>query len=352
MNFQELYDNILARKKGGDKITFAWLVKQTAINMLSSMFTYEDLPDSIPEEFIEQFLITNGSIAGWTYDGPDEDFKDKKIITVGSEANQPNVYGIGSRYIGNTQNGYVKTLTPGKDCAVIYNNSLHESDMLLINAFADMVTEAFTSLKTNILYSRNKPVFKASKDQERAAIREAFNKIKNDLEPIIITSDNVMEQIEGADDPIKVLDITDVNNADKIQYIVKTIDDLFRWFFTLYGQSVQGNGKMAQQTVKEVDGSTSLSFVYPNDRLKMRRRGWDQFNKLFGTNVTVRFSDAWLTESIKYKNEADIDGDQMLEEAESAEDVSHETTDGEQPEERTDEQPEEQEDNEKGENEE
>ena len=332
MNFQELYDNILARKKGGDKITFAWLVKQTAINMLSSMFTYEDLPDSIYEEFIEQFLITNGSIAGWTYDGPDEDFKDKKIITVGGEADHPNVYGIGSRYIGNTQNGYVKTLTPGKDCAVIYNNSLHESDMLLINAFADMVTEAFTSLKTNILYSRNKPVFKASKDQERAAIREAFNKIKNDLEPIIITSDNVMEQIEGADDPIKVLDITDVNNADKIQYIVKTIDDLFRWFFTLYGQSVQGNGKMAQQTVKEVDGSTSLSFVYPNDRLKMRQRGFDEFNRLFGTNISVRFSDAWLTESIKYKNEADIDADQLLEDP----------TAGEQPEEQPDEQPEEQ----------
>ena len=72
---------------------------------------------------------------------------------------------------------------------------------------------------------------------------------------------------------------------------------------------------MAQQTVKEVDGSTSLSFIYPNDRLKMRQRGFDEFNRLFGTNISVRFSDAWLTESIKYKNEADIDADQLLEEA-------------------------------------
>ena len=327
MNIQELYDNILSRKKGGEKVSFAWLVKQTAIDMLVTMMAYDGLPDSIPEEFIEQFIIVNGNIGGWIYDGPDEDFKDKKIISVGGEAERPNVYGIGSKYIGVTQNGYTKTLTPGKDVAVIYNNSLHTSDMPIINAFADMVTEAFTSLKTNILYSRNKPVFKASKDQERAAITEAFNKIKNDLEPIIITSDNVVEQIEGADDPIKVLDITDVNNADKIQYIVKTIDDLFRWFFTLYGQSVQGNGKMAQQTVKEVDGSTSLSFVYPNDRLKMRQRGFDEFNRLFGTNISVRFSDAWLTESIKYKNEADIDADQLLEDL----------TAGEQPEEQPEE---------------
>lgn len=332
MNIQELYETILQKKKGGDKVTFAWLIKQTVIDMLASMFTYEDLPETIPEEFVEQYLILNGSAAGWIYDGPDEDFKDKKIVTVGGEADNPNVYGVGSRYIGNTQNGYVKTLTPGKDCAVIYNNSLHESDMLLINAFADMVTEAFISLKANILYSRNKPVFKASTDKERAAIAEAFNKIKNDLEPIVITSNNIMEQIDGAEESVKVLDITDVQNADKIQYIVKTIDDCFRWFFTLYGQSVQGNGKMAQQTVKEVDGSTSLSFIYPNDRLKMRQRGFDEFNRIFGTNVKVRFSDAWLTESIKYKNEADIDADQLLEDP----------TAEEQPEEQSDQEPEEQ----------
>lgn len=339
MNIQELYEMILQKKKGGDKVTFAWLVKQTAIDMLASMFTYEDLPETIPEEFVEQYLILNGSAAGWIYDGPDEDFAGAKIISVGGEADHPNVYGVGSRYIAATQNGYVKSLTPGKDCAVIYNNSLHDSDMLIINAFADMVTEAFISLKANILYSRNKPVFKASTDKERAAIAEAFNKIKNDLEPIVITSNNIMEQIDGAEESVKVLDITDVQNADKIQYIVKTIDDCFRWFFTLYGQSVQGNGKMAQQTVKEVDGSTSLSFIYPNDRLKMRQRGFDEFNRIFGTAIKVRFSDAWLTESIKYKNEADIDADQLLEDPTAAEE--------EQPEGQPDQEPEEQPEEEK-----
>ena len=52
MNIQELYDNILSRKKGGEKVSFAWLVKQTAIDMLVTMMAYDGLPDSIPEEFI------------------------------------------------------------------------------------------------------------------------------------------------------------------------------------------------------------------------------------------------------------------------------------------------------------
>lgn len=311
MTNQKLYDFIL-NKFRPDKINFAWTLKDICIDILSSMFTYDGLPDSIKPEFIERFLIMNGSIAGWTYDGPDEEYKGKQIVSIGGDADEPDVYGIGYRYIAATQNGYTKSLTRDVDGVVIYNNSIYAPDIQIIDLFVDQLTEMLISLKTNILYTRNKPVFKAATDKEKRAIQEAFEKIKNDLEPVIVTSTNVMEEIDGTES-VKVLDITDVNNADKLQYIVKTIDDAFRWFFTLYGQSIQGNGKLAQQTVKEVDGSTSLSFIYPNDRLKKRQEGFDSFNKMFGTNITVRFSDAWLTESIKYKNEADIDADQLLE---------------------------------------
>lgn len=311
MTNQKLYDFIL-NKFRPDKINFAWTLKDICINILSSMFTYDGLPESIKPEFIERFLIMNGSIAGWTYDGPDEQYKGKQIVSIGGDADEPDVYGVGYRYIAATQNGYTKSFIRDVDGVVIYNNSIYAPDIQIIDLFVDQLTEMLISLKTNILYTRNKPVFKAATDKEKRAIQEAFEKIKNDLEPVIVTSTNVMEEIDGTES-VKVLDITDVNNADKLQYIVKTIDDAFRWFFTLYGQSIQGNGKLAQQTVKEVDGSTSLSFIYPNDRLKMRQEGFDRFNKMFGTNITVRFSDAWLTESIKYKNEADIDSDQLLE---------------------------------------
>ena len=337
MNIEKLYDCIL-QKKGADKITLAVLLKNLCVDILASMFTYGNLPESIPEEYIEQFLITNGSIAGWRYDGGQDPLHDNElIVSIGGEADEPDVYGLGIDYIAATQNGYTKRIRRGADGVIIYNNSIKTGDMEIINAFVDMLVEENISLKANLLFSRNKPVFKAATDKERAAIIEAFNKIKNDLEPIVITSENVLEQLEGAPETVKILDITDVNNADKIQYIVKTIDDTFRWFFTLYGQSVQGNGKMAQQSVKEIDGSTSLSFIYPNDRLKQRQKGFDAFNKMFGTDITIRYSDAWLTESIKYKNEADIDNDALLEDPAAAPEEQPE----QQPDEQPDEQPEE-----------
>ena len=315
----DIYDMIVL--KYGDKVLKAWSLKDVLINYLAPMFKYEELPDSIPEEFIERFHILKGDIAVWKLDDPNAfRYKDELIVSCCGYADKPDAYGIGERVIATTLSGYVKEdLKEGESCVVIHNNSLYTSDMAIICYFTDMFTEMFTSLKTNIIYSRLKPVFKVSDEKERAAVLEAFTKIKDDSEPIQITSSNVLAEAlaeAGANptDTIKVLDITDVKNADKLQYIVKCIDDAFRWFFSMIGQAIQGNGKLAQQTVDEVQGTTSMSFILPNDRLKMRRKGWDKVNKLFGTNVTVDFSDAWKTESIKYKKEADIDENGELEE--------------------------------------
>ena len=315
----DIYDMIVL--KYGDKVLKAWSLKDVLINYLAPMFKYEELPDSIPEEFIERFHILNGDIAVWKLDDPNAfRYKDELIVSCCGYADKPDAYGIGARVIASTLSGYVKEdLKEGESCVVIHNNSLYTSDMPIICYFTDMFTEMLTSLKTNIIYSRLKPVFKVSDEKERAAVLEAFTKIKDDSEPIQITSSNVLAEAlaeAGANptDTIKVLDITDVKNADKLQYIVKCIDDAFRWFFSMIGQAIQGNGKLAQQTVDEVQGTTSMSFILPNDRLKMRRKGWDKVNKLFGTSVTVDFSDAWKTESIKYKKEADIDENGELEE--------------------------------------
>lgn len=332
----DIYNMIVL--KYGDKILKAWSLKDVLLNYLAPMFKYDELPDSIPEEFIERFHMLNGDIAVWKLDDPDAvKYKDELIVSCCGYADKPDVYGIGSRVIASTLSGYVKEdMEDGKDCVVIHNNSMYTSDMAIICYFTDMLTEMFTSLKTNIIYSRLKPVFKVSDDKEAAAVTEAFTKIKNDSEPIQITSTNVLADAlaeAGAGvETIKVLDITDVKNADKLQYIVKAIDDAFRWFFSMIGQAIQGNGKLAQQTVDEVQGTTSMSFILPNDRLKMRRKGWEKANELFGTNVTVDFSDAWKTESIKYKKEADIDENGKLEELEEQPETEPETQPEEEPE--------------------
>ena len=329
---QEIYDFLVLRC--GNKVIKAWNIKDVCININSTMFAYKKLPESIPQEFIERFLILNDPVIFWKLDDPDAvRYKDELIVSPGDYADRPDCYGLGKRVIASTLSGYVKEdLEPGKDCVVMHNNSVYTSDMPVISQAVDMITEMLVSLSSNVIYSRNKPVFKASTDKEKAAIETAFNSIKDDSKPIVITSKNVIEEeLEGAE-TIKVLDITDVNNADKIQFIVKAIDDVFRWYLTLYGQAVVGNGKMAQQSVEEVQGTTSASFILPNDKLRMRKKAIDEVNALFGNDIEVDFSDAWKTESVKYKKEADIDENGELEELETEPEEEPETQPEEEPE--------------------
>lgn len=325
--------------KCGDKVIKAWSLRDVCLNINSTMFAYKNLPDSIPQEFIERFLIMNDPVIFWKLDDPNAvRYKGELIVSPGDYADKPDVYGLGETIIANTLSGYVKhKLIPGKNCVVMHNNSVYTSDMAIISQAVDMITEMLTSLKTNIIYSRLKPVFKATTDKEKAAIETAFNSIKDDSKPIVITSKNVIEEELEGSEAIKVLEITDVKNADKLQYIVKAIDDVMRWYLTLYGQAIQGNAKLAQQTVDEVQGTTSASFILPNDKLRMRKKAIEQVNELFGTDIEVDFSDAWKTESVKYKKEADIDENGELEELD--EETVEETV--EEPETQPEEEPEE-----------
>ena len=309
------------------------LAKET----LQNMFTYKDLPDSIPEEYMEKFITEDGMAAVWRLEDPTKegsrDYTGKLIVSVVDLGPDPDPYGRGTRPIASTLNGVVKHFDNFDEIAVGFNNRLHTSDLPFIKLVAHTLTELFTSLDTNVIYARDKKVFRAHDDKEKRAIEEAYQNIVED-KPVVIVSDNVLKLLQGSEEQIELLDITDVKNSDKLQYIVKAIDDVIRLAYTLYGQAVQGNGKLAQQSVEEVQGNTSTSFILPNGRLAMRQRWVDDINKKFGTNISVEFSDAWKVEQIKYEKMADIDENGELEEMEDADltDGSEEKADEGEPE--------------------
>ena len=59
--------------------------------------------------------------------------------------------------------------------------------------------------------------------------------------------------------------------------------------------------KAAQQSTDEIHGIDSVSWFYPLNKLKARRNGVEMVNKIFGTKITVRFSEIWEQEYQAYK---------------------------------------------------
>ena len=47
----------------------------------------------------------------------------------------------------------------------------------------------------------------------------------------------------------------------------------------------------------------NVSWIIPNDRLKQRKKFVETYNKVFGHNATVKYSEAWLNAYNKYMKE-------------------------------------------------
>lgn len=263
----------------------------TLEQILTSMFDYNNLPKGLDRKYIEHCLIRFGC-AGIVKVNDD--------YFVGIPAITPPLdnYGIGTKIVVTTFNGQHQfTGTIGKDCVLIWNNSEFVNDYI-ISWFAKMFKEIDKSMESNVYNSRLHPIPIAKNSKIKSAIDNIFKTIKGENvknETYSVLSEQAFEDvITGKSTPVDVLNLTDVNNVDKIQYLSKFHDDLLRRFCTLFGHAMQTSGKMAQQTTEELQGYNSFSMIIPSNRLEERKKGINDFNRIFNENVTVKYSEAWV----------------------------------------------------------
>lgn len=178
-----------------------------------------------------------------------------------------------------------------QECFVFFNNRNHTPD-INIPRYADLLAKIDISLNANIVNSRMSPIVVAKDNNTKNQLAEII-KQNHDGHTEVITSPNVLNE-EG--DNITVVNITDVNASDKIQYLLHAKDDLTREFLNLYGLHITGTGKMAQQSVEEITGSNNAALVIPYEMMKARNDTLERFNAITGLNVVCQLSKSWERE--------------------------------------------------------
>lgn len=278
----------------------------TLEQILTSMFEYSSLPKGLDRKYIEHTLIRFGCCA---------------IVKINDEffAGVPAImppldnYGIGTEITITTYNGqHQKRGKIGKNCVLIWNNTEFVGDFI-ISWYAKMFKEIDISMEANVFNSRLHPIPVARNSKIKNAIDNIFKSIKGENknnDTYTILSDTAFaDEINGTATKIDVLNLTDVKDVDKLQYLSKFHDDLLRRFCTLYGHSMQTTGKMAQQTVEEIQGYDSFSMIIPSNRLEERQKGIAEFNRIFGENVTVEYNEAWQDSLFKKEAISNETGD-------------------------------------------
>ena len=260
------------------------------------MFDYAGLPDTIDKKFLEDFLNISGSVAiargkdGNLYAAP-----------YAGRTGKVNQYGEGIAVETCTPNGIEISGIVGETAAVIYNNSARcpESDLWFDSS---TFTEIDKSSNANIIFARIAPIFAAADDKTKKAIKDIIeNVIAGNME--IVTSENMFAELQLGETlaGLKTIDITEPERIQYIQYLSHFYDVLMRRHFSKRGLPIRTPTKAAQQSTDEIHGLDSVSWFYPLNKRQSRIDGFEMVNRIFGTNVSVSFSEIWEQEYSAYK---------------------------------------------------
>ncbi len=293
------------------------------LSTLCSMFVYKGFPKTVWTQFIEIYRLLYGACAFWQYKGD-------LIVSKVDFGGFPYVNGIGQTAICTTEDGTVKQFDDwynNNNIVVMLNNDIFTPD-LSIGIFSDMLSEVDTSLKTLLLYSRLSPLPVAEDEKQRKVIDETLNSIFNGKIKSILST-NALSQLlpdENGNRGIQTVNLTDVNNSDKIQYISKFRDDLFRWFYSLNGMNSQGSSKLAQQTVDEVNQDNNASMIIPHMRLITAQKAVKELNEKFELSVDVSLSECWMNRLSNSDQEFKTTDKELEENEKTSEEITEKET--------------------------
>lgn len=160
------------------------------------------------------------------------------------------------------------------EICVIFNTGNMTRDSW-IDKNSSMLTDIDTSLQTNIVFSRLKPLPIARDSKTKNIIDESLNDIQSGKIKTILSE---MSFRDLADDKkmIDTLDLTDVTKSQYIQYLLHAYDSIFSRTCMLMGLDTMDNGKQAQITVDEMSRHDDVSLLMPLVWYKARKQAFDK----------------------------------------------------------------------------
>ena len=319
------------------------------INKVNQIVRFDDFFEGLDQDIFNFIKITDGMV-GILKD--DDGFECCFVEPVGLPRKDGRPYKLIARYItvkdGKAQIVVKNDLENDKDIVLFYNTSNGLPDFNIV-WLAKMLGETDVSIYKNILFARYAPLLRVKSEKEKQQLTEAINKIVEGKISTLVSDDLFEDILSKEQDP--VLNITDVANSDKIQYLSHLYQDIIKRFSMEYGCPISGVEKMAQQNNAEINGDVAYSWLTPIDMLNQAKEGCKRAKALW-EDLTIEAHFGTLHELMYLKFAQDITKDNpdmnvSIEENQNIEDLevselysNNEETDPEAPAEATHEDPE------------
>ena len=264
-------------------------------NIAISRFEWLNLPDTCNEKFIEQVLFFNGFMVGYK-----DTALNSFLIMPCTNNSVLDIFGYPAKVNAYGYNGYMaQNLTPytitlvqeprRADAALLYANYSRCPDLPAVLYFARKLTKIDRTIDVNINVQKTPYIISCGENQ-RLSVANMFNKVDN-FEPAIITTK--FYGLNG-EKPINVMDLKPPFVADKMQTLKRQV---YQEALTYLGIEANTSEKAERQVTEELTANMGETESMRQSPLASRKQFCKEFNKIYGTNIDVKFrSDLQLSQ--------------------------------------------------------
>lgn len=284
---------------------------------LSHMFTWEGLPSTVPQDYLERTLVRHGFVLYYEDENIGQDVLRCEVngfnrhgLPVSARTFTPNTNHENTQITRNIKRladyeGVIEDFNPQTDGVLIMNmvngfGIADQSCRRIVEHFAQRLALAQQALDTNLLWANIPYIFQTATDETRLSIERMFASIFNG-EPFIITDKNLF-----------------VDNTDRtgvptnIKFIAKDIMDVQNEIMMKFKQTVgfntSGVDKAERVNTLEVQSNDQHTKTVLQVMLEQRELACEAINAFFGASLSVTLVGANEQRELYHEGDGEEDG--------------------------------------------
>lgn len=264
-----------------DKDTAVLSFVENSLAKTQSMFKYEGLPESIPQDEIEKLLQTTGNCFVTKVDGV-------LYALSGGLGGEPDVYNRPTFYtVANPALKLNKTYKVETDGVLIKNDTNGNSLLPIIGKYAVLHTDGLISLNTASVLTRITMLISASDDKTKQSADLFLQKILDGEFSII-----------GENAFFKGVNMQTAPTTNSV-YITQLIEMIQYYKASLYnelGLNANYNMKRERLNLGEVSMNVDALLPYVDNMLNERQKAVTKINEKYDTDISVTLNSSWNLE--------------------------------------------------------
>ncbi len=287
------FEKYVKDKKASAKAYYRYLLTR-----MLRMFQYKNLPDTIPHEILDRYLFENGiacitKVEGELYvfygnlGGPQDVYYRPTEFIISN----PHIRKGGELFTANVPVFKSNLSEVGQPTGVLIRNDTEWQGLHpLLARYAYLMAENVLTLRTADVMLRIIALLTAKTDKERAASIEYLKSIEKG-ELGVIGESSFHEGVEMQSPPS--------NNGSYLTQFIEYQQYLKGSFYNEIG--LAANYNMKREAIGKGESTLDSDALLPlcDNMLKTRKEDLAKVNEMFGTEIEVEFSSAWLENRIE-----------------------------------------------------